>query len=96
MQPNDLIYRKAAQMLGMPEELIKKIYTEYWKEIRRLVTQDKIVEGMSEEEFNRTKRNVTIQGLGKLSCTYQQYLRKIHNIKSRTKYYEDQKDNSAS
>lgn len=94
MTPDKLIYRKAAQQLGIPEELVKNVYTEYWKEIRSLITQNKILMDMTEEEFNSVKRNVTLPNLGKLSCTYQHYLRKIHNVRSRTKYYEDKKNNT--
>lgn len=94
MRQEDLIYRQASKILNIPENTVKQVYTAYWKAIRECITADPILLDMSEEEFNKAKRNVCLPNLGKLSCTYQHYLRKLYNKRSRTEYYENQKNNT--
>jgi hypothetical protein len=76
------LYKKVAEEMNIPIEVVEFAYKSYWKFIRKTIQELPLKEDLSEEEFNRLKTNFNIVSLGKLSCTYDIYKR----IKLREKY----------
>ena len=64
------IYKKVADELNLPEELVKNTYKAYWRFIRYSIESLPLKEDLSEEDFSKLKTNFNIPSLGKLSCTY--------------------------
>ena len=64
------IYKKVADELNLPEELIKNTYKAYWRFIRDSIESLPLKENLSEEDFSKLKTNFNIPSLGKLSCPY--------------------------
>lgn len=77
---NDLSIR-----LGIPREVIWKVYEAFWSYIRQSIESIPLKENLTEEEFNKIRTNFNIPNLGKLSCTYDRYL----GIKKKRKYLQD-------
>lgn len=76
------IYVKVSQETGIPIEVIREAYKDYWKFIRKTIQELPLKENLSEEEFNNLRTNFNIVSLGKLSCNYDRYLR----VKKREEY----------
>ena len=66
----DNIYKKVAEELELPEELIKNTYRAYWRFIRDSIESLPLKDDLTEKEFSQLKTNFNIPSLGKLSCTY--------------------------
>lgn len=69
----DSIIRKVSEELGLPREVVDKVYKSYWKFIRETIKELPLKEDLSEEQFDRLRTNFNIPSLGKLSCTYDRY-----------------------
>jgi len=69
---NELI-KKLAFELGLDEKLVLTCYKEYWKVIRRIFEGLPLKEDITEEDFDKLKTSVNIQGLGKMYCNYENY-----------------------
>ena len=76
------IYKKVAEEMNIPVEVVEFAYKSYWKFIKNTIQELPLIEDLSEEEFAKLKTNFNIVSLGKLSCTYDRYKR----IKLREKY----------
>ena len=71
------LYKKVAEEMNIPVEVVEFAYKSYWKFIRKTIQELPLKEDLSEEEFNKLKTNFNIVSLGKLSCTYDRYKRII-------------------
>ena len=67
------LYKKVAEELNIPVEVVKLAYTSYWKFIKNTIQELPLKEDLSEEEFNKLRTNFNIVSLGKLSCNYDRY-----------------------
>lgn len=76
------LYKQVAEEMNLPVEVVKTAYKSYWKFIRSKIQELPLKEDLSEEEFKQLKTNFNIVSLGKLSCTYDRYLR----VKEKEKY----------
>lgn len=86
------IYQKVSKELGFPVEVVKKAYECYWEFIRKTIQELPLKEDLSEEEFKKLKTNFNIVSLGKLSCTYDRYLRMKETLKyKKSRSYESKK-----
>ena len=86
------LYKKVAEEMNIPVEVVEFAYKSYWKFIRKTIQELPLKEDLSEEEFNELKTNFNIVSLGKLSCNYDRYKR----LKLREKYkneYIENKEN---
>ena len=77
--------------MNIPVEVVELAYKSYWKFIRNTIQELPLKEALSEEEFAELKTNFNIVSLGKLSCTYDRYLRKKEQLKYKN-YVKDKED----
>lgn len=64
-----------SQETGLPGKVVDKVFKAYWSFIRTSIQALPLKELLSEEEFSKLKTNFNIPSLGKLTCTYEDYLR---------------------
>ena len=86
------LYKKVAEEMNIPVEVVELAYKSYWKFIRKTIQELPLKNDLSEEEFAKLKTNFNIVSLGKLSCTYDRYKRKKEQLKYRNKYAKDKED----
>ena len=86
------LYKKVAEEMNIPVEVVEFAYKSYWKFIRKTIQELPLKEDLSEEEFAKLKTNFNIVSLGKLTCNYDRYRR----VKLKEKYkYDKHKENQA-
>lgn len=74
MNYNEIVIR-VSQETGLPGKVVDKVFKAYWSFIRTSIQALPLKELLSEEEFSKLKTNFNIPSLGKLTCTYEDYLR---------------------
>ncbi len=74
MKYNEII-TKVSQETGLPGKVVDKVFKAYWFFIRTSLQALPLKEILTEEDFLRLKTNFNIPSLGKLTCTYEDYLR---------------------
>ncbi len=74
MNYNEIVIR-VSQETGLPGKMVDKVFKAYWSFIRTSIQALPLKELLSEEEFSKLKTNFNIPSLGKLTCTYEDYLR---------------------
>lgn len=74
MKYNEII-TKVSQETGLPGKVVDKVFKAYWFFIRTSLQALPLKEISSEEDFSKLKTNFNIPSLGKLTCTYEDYLR---------------------
>lgn len=74
MNYSEIIIR-VSQETGLPGKVVDKVFKAYWSFIRTSIQALPLEELLSEEEFSKLKTNFNIPSLGKLTCTYEDYLR---------------------
>lgn len=88
------VYEEVAIKLKLPIEVVKLIYTSYYKFIRKTIKEIPLKETMTEDEFNLYRTNFNIPSLGKLYCTYDRIesLRKKRIILNKIRNDKGKKD----
>lgn len=76
------IIQTVANNLDLPAGVVKKAYESYWEFIRETIQKQPLKESLTEEDFNKLRLNFNIPSIGKLSCTYDRYVR----LKKRAEY----------
>lgn len=61
--------------MNLPEEVVGLAYRLFWKYIKTSIKELPLKEDLSKEEFDKLKPNFNIPSIGKLHCTYEEYLR---------------------
>lgn len=74
MNYNEII-TKVSQETNLPGRVVDKVFKAYWSFIRTSLQALPLKDNLSEEDFLKLKTNFNIPSLGKLSCTYEDYLR---------------------
>lgn len=69
------ICTSVAKELDIPADIITYVYRLYWKFIRTTIKELPLKEDLTEEEFSKLRTCFNIPSLGKLTCTYDKYLR---------------------
>lgn len=96
----DEVIDRVSKETGLPSKVVLKVFKAYWYFIRNSIQALPLKETLSEEEFSKLRTNFNIPSLGKLSCIYENYLRKkrAHEyIKEfRKKHVISYKENKAS
>jgi len=82
------MYKKVAEELQIPQEVVQEAYYSFWRFIRDKINELPLKEDLTEEEFNSLRTNFNIPSLGKLTCTYEEYC----NAKKRLQYIKLNKD----
>lgn len=71
--------------LNIPSEVVKSAYKSYWEFIRKEIESFPLKGDLNEEEFKKLRTNFNIPSLGKLTLTYDRYIRmkkKVEHIKN--------------
>lgn len=76
---------QVSKEVGLPTEVVSKVYRYYWKFIRDSIQSLPLKEDISEEDFNKLRTNFNIPSIGKLSCTYD----RVRRVKERYKYIKN-------
>lgn len=74
MNYNEII-TKVSQETNLPGRVVDKVFKAYWFFIRTSLQALPLKDNLSEEDFLKLKTNFNIPSLGKLTCTYEDYLR---------------------
>lgn len=69
------VIKEVAEDINLPYEEVKDIYMAFWKVIKINVESLPLKKDLTEEEFQNLTVNFNIPFLGKLYCTYPQYLK---------------------
>jgi len=83
--------KKISEELHLPQEVVEKAYRAYWLFIRKTIDELPLKSDLTEEEFNKLRTNFNLPFLGKLSCTYERWLRVKKSNKHRIKKIYDNK-----
>lgn len=76
------VYKRIADELNIPVDILYKTYKAYWKFIRKTIEELPLKGDITEEEFNKLQTNFNIPSLGKLNCTFD----KVESLKRRLEY----------
>jgi hypothetical protein len=89
----DNIYKRVAEELNLPEDLVKNTYKAYWRFIRDSIESLPLKDDLDEDHFSELKTNFNIPSLGKLSCTYE----RMQGVKMKYLYAKQliQKENAS-
>lgn len=74
---------KVSSSIGLPKDVVEKTYKAYWLFIRESIQKLPLKDNITEGEFQKLRTNFNIPSLGKLTCTYEKYLRvreRFYNI----------------
>ena len=79
---------KVSKELGLPPEVVDKVYKSYWMFIKQTIQALPLKEELTTEDFEKLKTNFNIPSLGKLSCTYDRMNRVKEKFKHIKKFRE--------
>jgi hypothetical protein len=84
------IINKVANELNLPYQLVLNTYKAYWRSIRDSISLLPLKDQQDENSYSKLYTSYNIPSLGKLHCTYQEYLnkRKSFNRKNYDKLKE--------
>lgn len=86
----ELAISGAAHELGLPSELVEKVYRAYWLAIKQVVQALPLKEDLTEEDFSQLRASVNVPSLGKLYSSYN----RVSGVKRRFKYLQQIKNNA--
>lgn len=88
MKSYDIAVQKTSEQTGIPIMTIRKWYRAYWKlikdKIEALPLKDDL---LTEEEFNKLNTVFNIPSLGKMYCTYKNYIETREKEQKRRERY---------
>ena len=73
MTLNEII-AKVSTELNLPENLVKKTYSEYWSYIRNTIEDLPLKNDLTQTDFSELRTNINVPSLGKINCTYERYI----------------------
>ena len=73
MTLNEII-TKVSTELNLPEDLVKKTYSEYWSYIRNTIEDLPLKDNLTQTDFSELRTNINVPSLGKINCTYERYM----------------------
>lgn len=73
MTLNEII-TKVSTELNLPEDLVKKTYSEYWSYIRNTIEDLPLKNNLTQADFSELRTNINVPSLGKINCTYERYI----------------------
>ena len=79
---------KVSKELGLPPEVVDKVYKSYWMFVKQTMQALPLKEELTPEDFKKLKTNFNIPSLGKLSCTYDRMNRVKEKFKHIKKFRE--------
>lgn len=85
----ELAISGASHELGIPSELVWRVYRAYWLAIKQVVQALPLKEDLTEEDFSQLRVSINIPSLGKLYSSYD----RVQGVKRRFKYLQQIKNN---
>ena len=86
----ELAIAGASHKLGLPSELVGKVYRAYWLAIKQAIQALPLKEDLTEDDFSELRVSVNVPSLGKLYSSYD----RVQGVKKRFKYLQQIKDNA--
>lgn len=80
----------ASRELGLPSELVEKVYRAYWLAVKQAIQALPLKEDITENDFSELRASVNIPSLGKLYSSYD----RVQGVKRRFKYLQQIKNNA--
>ena len=75
--------------LGIPSELVGKVYKAYWLAIKQMVQALPLKEELEQKDFSQLRTSINVPSLGKLYSNYD----RVQGVKRRFKYLQQIKNN---
>ena len=69
------LLEQVSEELKIPIEVVKEAYLSYWKFIKSKIAELPLDEELSEDQFKELRTNFNVPSIGKLTCTYDRFLR---------------------
>lgn len=85
----DLAILGTSHELGIPSELVRKIYKAYWLVIKQAVQSLPLKDDLTEDDFTKLRTSINVPSLGKLYSSYD----RVQGVKKRFKYLQQIKNN---
>ena len=73
MTLNEII-AKVSTELNLPEDLVRKTYSEYWSYIRNTIEDLPLKNNLTQTDFAELRTNINVPSLGEINCTYERYI----------------------
>ena len=86
----DLAISGASHKLGLPSEIVGKVYRAYWLALKQVVQALPLKEDLTDEDFSKLRTSFNIPSLGKLYSSYD----RVQGVKRRFKYLQQIKNNA--
>lgn len=80
---------KVSEKLNISTDIVELAYQSFWLFARNHIESLPLKDDLTEEEFHKYQTNINVPSLGKLNCTYKDYL----GIKQRYKYLKNRLKN---
>lgn len=87
MTYSDIVIQVSKE-IGLPPEVVDKVYKSYWMFIKQTVQALPLKEELTQQDFSKLKTNFNIPSLGKLSCTYDRMIKVKERFKHIKKFRE--------
>ena len=85
----ELAISGASHELGIPSELVWRVYRAYWLAIKQTIQSLPLKEDLIEDDFSKLRTSINIPSLGKLYSSYD----RVQGVKRRFKYLQQIKNN---
>lgn len=69
------LLEQVSNELKIPIEVVKEVYLSYWKFVKSKIAELPLDEELSEDQFKELRTNFNVPSIGKLTCTYDRFLR---------------------
>jgi hypothetical protein len=79
------LLEQVSDELKIPIEVVKEVYLSYWKFIKNKIAELPLDEELSEDQFKELRTNFNVPSIGKLTCTYDRFLR----VKQKQQYKKE-------
>lgn len=86
----DLAISVASHELGLPSEVVERVYRAYWLALKQVIQALPLKEDLTDEDFSKLRTSFNIPSLGKLYSSYD----RVQGVKSRFKYLQQIKNNA--
>ena len=85
----ELAISGASHELGIPSELVGKVYRAYWLAVKYTIQALPLKEELDEKQFSKLRTSINVPSLGKLFSSYE----RVSGVKRRFKYLQQIKNN---
>ena len=79
------LLEQVSNELKIPIEVVKEAYLSYWKFVKSKIAELPLDEELSEDQFKELRTNFNVPSIGKLTCTYDRFLR----VKQKQRYKKE-------